>query len=79
VGITSATEVGGDDGVLTVVTNRGRLGVGHDPSRGTTVVNHCDGGSCLQRAVLTTSSMHQVAKAYICGACAEPREDGKTS
>ena len=78
-GITSATEVGGDGGILTVATNRRWLGVGHDPSRGTMVDNHCDVGSCLQRAVLTISSMHQVATAYIRGACAEPREVGEMS
>ena len=78
-GITSAAEVDGDDRILTVATNRGRLGVGHDPSRGTTVVNHCNAGSCSQRAALTTSFMHQVANAYIREACDELREDGETS
>ena len=48
-----------------------------DLSRGTTA--GCSAGCCLQRTTLTTSSMHQVAKAYIRGACAEIREDGETN
>jgi len=33
----------------------------------------------LQRTILTSSIMHQVAKEYIRGACAEIREDGEPS
>jgi len=49
----------------------------HDLSRGTTAGRSAR--SRLQRTILTTSIMHQVAKGYIRGACAEIREDGETS
>jgi len=53
------------------------MGVYHDLSRGTTAGRSA---RCrLQRAILTTSIMHQVAKGYIRGACAEIREGGETS
>ena len=57
--------VGHDEGFLTFATNRGRIGVNHDFSRGTTAGIHCGIGSGVQQTALGTSSVDQVAKTDI--------------
>ena len=56
--------VSSNDGILTFATNRGRVGVSHDLSRGTTV-GICYNRSCVQRTALATCFVSQLAKSDI--------------
>ena len=72
-------EVSGDDDILKIAVNRGRLGIYHVLARRTTAGIYCNARDCLQRTALTTSFIRQVAKVDIRVACAEPLGDSETS